>query len=174
MPINAIQKPADPANYTSWGSASPRVVSLIVIHVEAGSEIGTQSWFANPQAHVSAHYSISKAGTVYQHVQENDIAWHAGIPAPCIWNVQQKNPHPGINPNAYSIGIEHEGLAHEAWPDAQVKASAAVVADVCRRRSIPVDAAHVVGHHEIYAGHDCPSSGCPLELIIALAKGMSS
>lgn len=60
--MNIIQKLANPNNY--WNSRGGTQIQLIVIHVESGSEQGTISWFANPQAHVSAHYSISKAGQI--------------------------------------------------------------------------------------------------------------
>ena len=148
-------------------------MDLVVIHVEAGSEIGTISWFANPEAHVSAHYSISKAGQVYQHVQERDIAWHAGLPSPYRWNVIAKNKWPNRNPNEYSIGIEHEGQATEPWPEAQIAASAALVARICMNYKIPIDRAHVVGHVEIYAGHSCPGVGCPLNILVARAAAIA-
>ena len=168
--MNIIQKKASPYNY---GGVRTMSISLVVIHVEGGTETGTCSWFEDPTAHVSAHYSVSQAGTVYQHVPEQMVAWHSGLPAPCVWNVQAKNSHPGVNPNAYSAGIEHEGFDDgKPWPDAQVKASAALVADICHRNGIPIDRAHIVGHHEIYAGHSCPGSACPIDLIVATAAAL--
>lgn len=161
---NIIQAPAHHANYTS------RQVQLVVIHVSAGTEQSLINTFQNPASQVSAHYSVSRVGQAYQHVSESDIAWHAGIKPPCVWVAENKNLRPGINPNVYSIGIEHEGQSHEPWPDNQIRTSARLVADVCRRNGIPVDRAHIVGHHEIYAGHDCPGSGCPLDVIVAMAS----
>ena len=164
--MNIISKPASPANY--GGNRHP--IQLIVVHVESGSESGTISWFANPNAHVSAHYSVSKAGQVYSHVPENQVAWHAGLPAPCVWNDQSKNPQPGVNPNSYSIGIENEGYDDgKPWPDAQVQSLGALVADICKRYNIPIDRNHIVGHHEIYAGHSCPGVACPFDRIISAA-----
>lgn len=171
--INIIQKPADPHNY--GGARLPNRIQLVVIHVESGSEIGTIGWFSSQQAHVSAHYSISKAGQIYQHVPEAQIAWHAGIPAPYVWADNAKNQWPGVNPNAYSIGIEHEGYDDgQPWPDAQVHASAALVAWICARYTIPIDRAHVVGHHEIYSGHSCPGAACPVDGIVDLATASTS
>ena len=162
-----LNSPASPDNY---GPARTLPVQLIVIHVESGTEAGTLSWFASPQAHVSAHYSIAKVGTIYAQVPEGQIAWHAGIAAPCIWNDNEKNLWPGINPNSYSIGIENEGFDDGIiWEEAQVTALVELVADVCKRHSIPCDRAHVVGHHEIYAGHTCPGSACPLDRIVTAA-----
>lgn len=146
-------------------------IDLIVIHVTAGPEQAAIDWFQSIASHVSAHYSISKTGQIYQHVGDGNIAWHAGIAPPCIWSDESKNRHRGVNPNAYSIGIEHEGYDDgKLWPDAQVTVSAGLVADIARRYGFPVDAAHVVGHHTIYAGHSCPGRACPLDRIIALAQ----
>ena len=170
--MTILQKPAAPSNYTV-GRAS-KAITHVVIHVEAGTEAGTQTWFANPKAHVSAHYSVGKDGQVYQHVAETNTAWHAGIPFPYTWNEPSKDPHNQMNPNAYTIGIEHEGFAADPWPDAQVQASAALVANICGRYHIPIDRIHVVGHHEIYAGHDCPSTGCPIDKLVAAAQAMGA
>jgi N-acetyl-anhydromuramyl-L-alanine amidase AmpD len=169
--MNIIQKPASSSTFT----ASPRTLpaKLVVIHVEAGTETATINWFANPQAHVSAHYSVSQAGTIYQHVQEDHTAWHAGIPAPFKWNDNTKNKWPGANPNSYSIGIEHEGFDDgKPWPDTQVQASASLVADICKRHGIPMDRQHIVGHHEIYAGHTCPGKACPIDQIVSMAAAL--
>ena len=117
----------------------------------------------------------SEAGQIYQHVPEAQIAWHAGIPAPYVWADNTKNQWPGSNPNAYSIGIEHEGYDDgQPWPDAQVHASAALVAWICARYAIPIDRAHVVGHHEIYSGHSCPGAACPVDGIVDLATASTS
>jgi N-acetyl-anhydromuramyl-L-alanine amidase AmpD len=168
--VNIISKPADPANH---GAYRIFAIELIVIHIEAGTEEGTINWFANPKSHVSAHYSVSKTGQVYQHVPEDLVAYHAGIPKPCVWADESKNPYPGRNPNVYSVGIEHEGFDDgQSWPEAQVQASAALVADICTRHQIPIDRAHVVGHHEIFAGHSCPGSACPIDRIVELAAAI--
>ncbi len=79
----------------------------------------------------------------------------------------------GVNPNTYSIGIEHEGIGGVPWPQVQVEASARLVADICHRHKIPIDRNHVVGHHEIYAGHDCPGPGCPLDRLVELAAAVT-
>jgi N-acetyl-anhydromuramyl-L-alanine amidase AmpD len=168
--MTILQKPAHPNNYSVGRTA--KAITHVVIHVEAGWEAGTATWFANPASHVSAHYSVGKDGAFYQHVAEANTAWHAGLPYPFTWNDQTRDPHNNMNPNVYTIGIEHEGFAAQAWPDAQVQASAALVADVCKRHGIPIDRNHVVGHHEIYAGHDCPSAGCPIDKIVQLAAAV--
>jgi len=69
----------------------------------------------NPQAEVSAHYTIDLDGTVYSHVPPNKRAWHAGVSA---WNGRE-------NFNDFSIGIELVNKGHEfgyhAFPDMQIE-----------------------------------------------------
>lgn len=168
MPLAVTQAPANPGNFAAH--ASGREVLRVVIHVEGGSEPGTIAWFKNPNAHVSSHYSISRSGQIFQHVAEKDIAWAQGLPYPCRWVDETKDPRPRVNPNQYCVSIEHEGDAITPWPAEQVAATARLVADICHRYGLPIDRTHVVGHHEIYAGHICPGSGCPLDAIVALAQ----
>lgn len=139
-------------------------IAGIAIHVEAGSEPGTISWFGNPTSHVSAHYSVSKAGEVYQHVYEQDTAYHAGTVVRPTWPLLPE----GVSPNSLLVGIEHEGLAGDEWPEAQYQASAELVADICRRQRIPLDRLHVIGHHEIRADKACPGRG-DVDRLVALA-----
>jgi hypothetical protein len=75
-----------------------------------------------------------------------------------------------VNPNLYTIGIEHEGSGESEWPDAMYDASAKLIADVCTRWSIPIDRAHIVGHREIYGRKTCPNDVVDLARLIAMAK----
>jgi len=74
--MNIIRKP------TPHHSARPdsAVISCIVLHCDAGrSEEGTISWLANPDSKVSYHYLVGRGGAVYQFVDEDRKAWHAGV-----------------------------------------------------------------------------------------------
>lgn len=170
--LNIIPDPANPANY-SRGRDYP-AVTHVAIHIEEGSEAGTDAWFADPRAEVSAHYSIAKDGTIRQHVAEGDTAWAVGLRPPFAWADTALDPHFGVNPNAYTISIEHEGRIEDAppWPDAQVQASAALVADICTRHAIQIDRRYIIRHSEI-GGHPlCPGNSCPINEIVSLAAAM--
>ena len=92
----------------------------VVIHIMDGTLVGTDSWFANHDSQVSAHYGVGKNGEVHQYVQENDTAWHAGrVDAP-VWKLIR----PNLNPNLYTIGIEHEGRPNDIWPEEMKRVSA--------------------------------------------------
>ncbi|MBI5646901.1 MAG: S8 family serine peptidase [Ignavibacteriae bacterium] len=142
----------------------------VVIHIMAGTLPGTDAWFRNPQSKVSAHYGIGRTGTVHRYVQEADTAWHAGRVHGPTWGGLHPAPGGGyVNPNFYTIGIEHEGSADSEWTDAMYEASAALVADICTRWNIPVDRAHIIGHREIYSVKSCPGTKVDLERLILIA-----
>jgi N-acetylmuramoyl-L-alanine amidase len=117
----------------------------IVIHIMAGTLIGTDSWFNNPKSQVSAHYGIGKKGEIHQYVKEEDSAWHGGtVSSPSTLLVK-----PGINPNLYTIGIEHEGSESDVWTEEIKNASTTLVRDICVRWNIPIDRNHIIGHYQI-------------------------
>lgn len=145
---------------------SGRNVLGIVIHSEEGNEAGTDSWFASKTSTVSAHYSVDKSGQIRQFVSEGDTAFHAGIvDNPTAALVRER---PGINPNLYLIGIEHEGSGAEDLTPAQRKASVQLVAEIAERWRIPIDRLHILRHHEIRAGKTCPNK-IDVDRIVALA-----
>jgi N-acetylmuramoyl-L-alanine amidase len=172
--MNIIQDPATPSDY-SRGRAEPEVTH-VALHIEEGSEAGTDAWFADARAGVSAHYSIGKDGTIRQHVAEADTAWAVGLAYPFKWADPTRDPHRDANPNSYTISIEHEGKIEDAppWPDAQVQASAALVADICARHAIAITRQFVVRHSEI-GGHPlCPGVNAPVDQIVALAAAINA
>lgn len=130
----------------------------VVIHCMEGDMSATADWFArgslaagNP---VSAHYGVAKDGSVVQYVEESDVAYHAGRVEGATARLVLDRP--GVNPNLFTIGIEHEGDGAADLTDAQRAASVQLIADICRRHGIPVDRDHIVGHHEIFAPKTCP------------------
>lgn len=128
----------------------------IVIHVMDGTLNGTDAWFNDPSAKVSAHYGVGLDGRIHQYVSEEDTAFHAGIVVNPTATLVLASPN--VNPNYYTIGIEHEGHAQDAWAPQQSAASAALVADIAARWNIALDADHVFAHHEVRASKTCPGS----------------
>jgi N-acetylmuramoyl-L-alanine amidase CwlA len=139
----------------------------IVIHVEEGTEQATDSWFSNDSSDVSAHYGIDKKGNIEQFVLERDTAWANGrVDHPTAKIVLAR---PNVNPNYYTISIEHEGTGLEDLTDEQRKSSAWLVADIARRYDILLDRDHVLRHHEIYSLKTCPGA-IDVDKILELAK----
>lgn len=85
-------------------------VRLIVLHVMQGTLTGTDGWFHDPVAQVSAHFGVGKDGTVLQWVDTSTVAW-----------AEEQY-------NGEAISIEHEGDTGETLTTAQAKASLDLVA----------------------------------------------
>ncbi len=142
-------------------------VDMVVIHITEGTADSTYSWFGSPKSQVSSHYHVRKDGYIDQFVDEKDEAFHAGrILNPTAPLVLDRD---GINPNWYSIGIEHEGQNGEALSPAQQESSIELLRDICSRHKIPLTRRHVVGHHEIYAAKTCPGPGINVGTLVSMA-----
>jgi N-acetylmuramoyl-L-alanine amidase len=137
----------------------------IVIHIMEGTLKGTDAWFLNEESGVSAHYGIGKDGIIHQYVSEMDRAWHAGRVVGPTWRLLRTD----INPNWYTIGIEHEGRADSGWPQSMYEASAELISDICLRWSIPCDRDHIIGHREIRSDKTCPGHVADLAKLVELA-----
>jgi hypothetical protein len=108
--------PANPAN--EGGPISK--IRLVVDHIEQGSESGTNAWFQNAKAQVSAHFGISKLGQVFQFVDTDKIAW-----------AEQDY-------NDVAISIEHEGLSGQVFTKQQLAAEAKLGAWIHKTHGVPV------------------------------------
>ncbi|QAY75971.1 hypothetical protein ETR14_05090 [Sphingosinicella sp. BN140058] len=133
---------------------SGQAIDRIVIHITDANTTGsTVSHFTRPDANSSAHYLVAQNGEVIQFVAEADTAWHA------------------MGANRRSIGIEHVAvkqggasygsvtLPHLPPSDAEYQASAALVADLCRRYALVPDRQTIIGHNEAHPGTS--HTACP-------------
>ncbi|HEY2393011.1 MAG TPA: peptidoglycan recognition family protein [Candidatus Angelobacter sp.] len=135
----------------------------IVIHIAVGSLRSVDVWFKNGKSGVSAHYCVGKKGQIHQYVDEADTAFHAGTVDSPSWELIK--PH--MNPNDYTIGIEHEGMPDDVWPDLQLIASAGLVGEIVERWNIPLDSLHVVMHRQIRSSKTCPGNFITIEKILS-------
>ncbi len=142
----------------------------IVIHIAEGSFSAIGNWFRNPVSQVSAHYGVGKNGEIDQYVAESEMAWHAGNVYRPTWHLLKA----GVNPNLYTIGIEHAGYANDSWTDAMYQASANLVRQISQKYGIPLDRDHIIGHREIYARKSCPGYQVDLNKLITLAQNGNS
>lgn len=119
-----------------------RPVDMVVLHYTGmPSAEAALKRLTDPEAKVSAHYTIDEDGTVYRLVPEEKRAWHAGV---AFWR--------GIRDvNARSIGIELVNPGHEfgyrAFPDAQIDALIALLQEIAGRYEIMPG--NYVGHSDI-------------------------
>jgi len=98
---------------------------------------------------VSAHFLISRDGTVTQYVSTLNRAWHAGNS-----NFQGRN-----NCNDFSIGIELEGLEGELFEQEQYRVLAKLCC--CLMKNYPeINQDRICGHSDISPGRkQDPGSG---------------
>lgn len=159
-----------PNNYRE-GRPPELEISAVVIHIIDGSLIGADATFLNNalESPRSAHYSVGCDGTVHQYVKESDTAFHAGVIVKPVWNGLRKTASGAfINPNSYTLGIEHEGKPYDDWTDAMYASSAALLKSISARypalRTLTRD--NVIMHREIRADKTCPGFKVDMDLLI--------
>ncbi len=101
---------------TNKSSRRGCIPQIIVNHISEGSMSSMINWFTSPNnTGSSAHFGVSKKGEIYQFVKIEDCAWAngltSGIENATAELVRQKGKD--INPNWYSVSIEHEGVYKE-------------------------------------------------------------
>lgn len=153
VPVPAIVEDPSPNHSPRSGVA----IQAIVEHIEDGTEQATDSWFDGAASHVSAHYSVAKDGTVRRHVADSEAAWANGAltPAPA-------HPTPliarngGIDPNYWSLSIEHEGKSPDTPQGVQWEASVALTAWLCEQHGIAPSRDTIIRHSDIGGHLYCP------------------
>ena len=143
-------------------------IIAIVDHITAGSFSGAVSWLSNPASKASAHYVISRSGEIVQLVADENSAWHAGGINKPNWPL-----YDGVNPNRYTIGIEHEGYKDQGGngdlTEEQYQATLWLHRQLVARHGIPVERDHIIGHYRIDSVNrpNCPGPAFPWDRLFA-------
>jgi N-acetyl-anhydromuramyl-L-alanine amidase AmpD len=134
---------------------------IIVNHITAGSFPGCLSWMCNTEAQGSAHFLVTKSGEIYQLVDENNTAWANGYIEGA--SVDLDLVLQGINPNYYSLSIEHEGQPGDTMPEEQYQATLWLHNYLINKYNIIIDNNHIIGHYRLDSVDrpNCPGSGFP-------------
>lgn len=141
----------------------------IVDHIMAGTLSGTDSWFANPASKVSSHFGVGKNGEIHQYVDLNNPAWaNGGVNKPA-WPLLI----PGLNPNYYTVSIEHEGNSGDVMSEAQYQATLALHRWLIETQGIPVTRDNIIGHYRIDSVNkaNCPGTGFPWDRLFQDLQG---
>ena len=115
---------------------------MIVLHYTGmrGGEAALER-LRDPAAQVSSHYLVEEDGRIFRLVPEERRAWHAGA---SFWRGE-------TDVNSASVGIEIVNPGHEfgyrPFPDAQIAAVMALVADIRTRWMVPD--VNIVGHSDV-------------------------
>ena len=133
-----IERPSP--NHNARPANTP--IDILLLHY-TGMETaeGALERLCDPEAKVSAHYTIDEDGTIYRHVAEERRAWHAGK---SYWAGD-------IDVNGRSIGIEIVNPGHEfgyrPFPEAQMAALIPLAKAIVARHAIP--AHRVLAHSDV-------------------------
>lgn len=114
---------------------------LVVIHYTAmESAEAALARLCDPQAEVSAHYLIGKQGQLWQMVEQDQRAWHAGAGE---WG--------GLDDiNSRSIGIELDNTGDHPFSEPQIVVLEALLHRILKRWSLSATA--VIGHSDMAPG----------------------
>jgi hypothetical protein len=146
----AIWRPAAEANY---GQRPAGVnIDCVVLHATVGSLTATLGWFANPASSVSAHYVVAKNGFVYQMVEEQHRAHHAGAS-----QYQGRQDF-----NDFSIGIEmvNKNDGQDPYPPDQFEAMVDLVGYLAAKYNVQRE--WLVAHADISTVGKTDPRGFPI------------
>lgn len=115
----------------------------------------------NPERKVSAHYLIGRDGVLYQLVDENNRAWHAGA---SWWGGD-------TDLNSASIGIELDNNGAEPFAQAQIDRLLRLLGELKARYRIPQQ--NFLAHGDVAPGRKVdPSALFPWERLAAAGYGL--
>lgn len=147
-----IRKLLTPYNHNA-GNIS-RIKYIVLHYVGAlGSAEANCKYYASGNIGASAHYYVNFDGSIWQSVEDKDIAWHCGA---------KSYLHPECR-NANSIGIEmcvrnkgSQAADSKDWyfEDATVQAAAELTKRLMQKYKVPID--HVIRHYDV-TGKICPN-----------------
>jgi N-acetylmuramoyl-L-alanine amidase len=112
-----------------WPGRAGSGVDGIVLHGTAGGDgPSVAAMLSDPAREASTHFVIGQDGAVHQLVRLRDSAWGNGIPDRPRWSLVTERA--GVNPNRYTVSIEHAKYSadnSDPLTDAQLVASVALV-----------------------------------------------
>lgn len=124
----------------------------LVLHIQEGSEAGTDAWFHNPSSKVSAHFGNPKTGPLDQWVEVGTVAWAE------------------VSGNTNWVSIETEGHSGDSLTPSQFENTAQLLAWLHTTHGVPLTISDtpaagtpgLTGHGlggAAWGGHyDCPGS----------------
>ena len=136
-----------------------KVTDMIVLHHTGGADIDASAkeidkWHKNNGwAGIGYHYVIRKDGTIEQGRPDWTVGAHA------------------YGENSHTIGIHLSGDFSVAKPtEAQIEATAMLLANLCTDYGLPMDEDHIVGHRDLMPT-DCPGDNLYYEIPTIIGKG---
>ncbi|MFD8839741.1 peptidoglycan-binding protein [Streptomyces griseofuscus] len=140
----------------------------LILHIQQGTESGSESWFKNPSAQASAHFLNPKSGGLRQLIDTKDRAWAEAAG------------------NSHWVSVENEGFVPDKLTASQVENCAQLLAWLHKTYSVPLQSTDDpngkgLGWHGMggatWGGHTgCPGDNIKAQraAIIARAKELVS
>ena len=149
-----INKLLTPYNYTN-GELS-RIKFLVIHYVGAtGNAKANCEYYASKYIGASAHYFVNFDGTIWQSVEDKNIAWHCGGKK---YANTIGGAYYGICTNANSIGVEMcvRKKSDGTWyfEDTTVESAIALIKTLMTKYNIPAE--NVIRHFDV-TGKNCPA-----------------
>lgn len=130
MTLSITQRPSP-----NWRTRAGQAITLIVLHSDHdGTLQECIDWITNPNSHVSYHYSVGRTGALYQHVADEDAAFHAGVSA----FLGKDDGRHGVNNFSLGINLSNKQDGIEQYATAQLDAAADLVAMLTTKYKIPL------------------------------------
>jgi N-acetyl-anhydromuramyl-L-alanine amidase AmpD len=149
----------------NFSSRNGQKVLAVVCHITDGDTRSVIQTFTNPQTQVSSHYLIQRNGDIIQFVREEDCAWANGKKVNPTARVVLENIN--LNPNLFTISVEHEAFNNEDLTEIQYVASSKLIREICQRHGLNISREVIIGHREIRQDKNCPGK-VSLEKLIGL------
>ncbi|MBL8676581.1 MAG: N-acetylmuramoyl-L-alanine amidase [Alphaproteobacteria bacterium] len=115
--------------------------SIILHYTDMPTTDEALAWLCHPTSQVSTHYLIDEKGKIYQLVEDEKRAWHAGE---SFWQ-------DCTDMNSCSLGIELSNPGHshgyQPFPEAQINALLQLCEQLRTRWDIPKN--RILGHSDI-------------------------
>lgn len=135
--VKLLQRPSPNCGERRDG-AKPEIVVLHYTAMESAD--AACRTLCNPDTEVSAHYLIGEDGAVFQLVEEEDRAWHAGAGS---WQGRG-------DVNSRSIGIELANTGFAPFSEPLMRSLEELLEDILLRRSITPE--QVIAHSDLAPG----------------------
>lgn len=129
-PFHILQYSPARAAATAYGPRYGSKIALIVLHGDPAPADRALAAMTAIDAPAAAHYYVAASGAIYQIVDDDDAAWHAGM---ATWNGRQQNI------NRISLGVVAE-RGPAGYTSQQLDALAWLAGTLRDRYGLPADA----------------------------------
>ncbi len=178
----ATQRPITNSGNFETGRGGNKV-KAVVLHIGEGPLSAFFPTFNNPARKASAHFTVGKKGEIEQYVSIRDTAYANGL----RWdNGSWRNPRGilvtpawrglinAVNPNYYTLSIEHEGFFGEAWTEPMYLANLKLLQWLRDETGLTYARGETLIGHNDFDNIDrpnCPGPNAPFDRMLADLNG---